>query len=93
MLTSIFIYILSFILGMIGNIMTTIASGWSIWPPALLSGLTYFFQRLMDFNIIFPIDTLLTCIKFYISFDIIYFSVRLLLKLFNWIRGSGGIEI
>lgn len=93
MITTILLYVISFILGTIGSTIVYISHGWSVWPASVLDGLTYFFTQLMNFNIFFPVDTLLTVILFFINFEVIYISVRLLLKLFNYIRGSGGVDI
>lgn len=95
MMTLIF-YILSFILGTIGNIMYFIAKDFSIWPSPLLDGLTYFFTKLMNLDFIIPIGGslgLLAAILFMIRFDVAYIGVKILLKIFNWIRGAGGIDI
>jgi len=93
MITDGIIYIFSFILGIVGDFSNLIAKGWTVWPSSVLNGLTYFFTTLMNFNGLFPVDTLLIAVKFFIGFDIIYIGVKLLLKLFNWIRGASGIEL
>lgn len=93
MITSIVFYILSFTLGVISSISDFLARGWSPWPSSVLSGLTYFFTNLMRFDFIFNITQLLLAIKWVIAFDLIYITVRLLMKLFNWVRGSGSIEV
>jgi hypothetical protein len=93
MITDIFLYILALVMTMIFQISETLSAGWSIWPAGVLSGITYFFQQLMIFNFIFPIETLFDVIQFIISFEVIYLGVKLLLKLFNYIRGASGIEI
>lgn len=93
MITDIFLYIISFLIGTVGNIMTAIASDFSIWPPVLLNGLTYFFTQLMNWNFFIPIDSLLQAIKFLIDFLASYVSIKLLLKLFNFARGSDGLDI
>jgi len=58
-----------------------------------LQGFTYFFQHLMDFNIVLPVDTFLLVLSTIIKFDVAYVSVKLLLKLVNWARGASGIEL
>jgi hypothetical protein len=93
MITDMFLYIISLVMTMIFQISDSISSGWSIWPSGVLNGITYFFQQLMMFNFLFPIDTLFTVIVFVINFEIIYLGIKVLLKLFNWIRGASGIEI
>jgi hypothetical protein len=93
MITDIILYILSLIMTLMFTISDTLTAGWTIWPPTALQGINYFFQQLMMFNFIFPMDTLMIVIIFILTFEVLYFSVKLLLKLFNWIRGAGGIEI
>jgi hypothetical protein len=93
MITDIFLYLLGLIMTLMFTISDSITSGWSIWPSSFLNGITYFFQQLMMFYFILPIDTLFDVIKFIISFDIMYLGVKILLKLFNYIRGASGIEI
>ena len=93
MITNILLYVVSFIVSVIGGFLSTIARGWTIWPSAVLDGLTYFFTAMMNWDFAFNIATLLTVIKFIIGFDIMYVSVKLLLKLFNYIRGAGGVEL
>lgn len=93
MLIDILLYVASLILGTIGGIIVFISNGWSIWPSAVLNGFTYFFQKLMTFNIILPIDQWLLAFSTMIKFDVIYVSTKLILKLINWVRGAGGVEL
>jgi hypothetical protein len=93
MITDIFLYLLSLVLTLMFTISDAISSGWTVWPASLTIGITYLFQQLMVFNFIFPVDTLLQVIVFVMNFEVMYFSVKILLKLFNWIRGASGIEI
>jgi len=93
MITDIILYIFSFFLSVIGNTASFISGDWHIWPTSVLSGFTYFCQNLMTFNIIFPIDQLLIALHTLITFLTIYLAVRLLMKIFNWVRGSGPIDI
>jgi len=67
---------------------------WSIWPPALTDGLTYVFSSLAKINIIFPIDQLFTVILFLITFEVAFFTTKIILMAFNFFRGSGkGLDI
>lgn len=93
MIIDILLYIVSIILGSIGSLIVFVSNGWSIWPDAVLQGFKYFFTHLMDFNIILPVDTFLLVISTVIKFDVAYISTKLVLKLVNWIRGAGGIDI
>jgi hypothetical protein len=87
------LWILGFMLSMIAGFCNIIASGWSVWPPVVLNGLTYFFGLLMNWNFILNTRALLTGIKYLVGFLIIYFGIKLALKLFNWIRGSGPLDV
>lgn len=93
MITDMFLYILALVMTLIFQISDSISAGWSVWPSGVLDGLTYFFQQLMMFNFLFPVDTLFSVIVFIINFEVIYLGVKVLLKLFNWLRGASGIEI
>jgi hypothetical protein len=67
---------------------------WSIWPASLLTGLTYFFTAVAKFNFIFPIDTLFTVILFIINFEVLYLTAKLIMKVFNYVRGTGsGLDL
>lgn len=67
---------------------------WSIWPTDLLTGLTYFFSSIAKFNFIFPVDTLFTVILFLVNFEVLYFTTKLIMKIFNYLRGTGsGLDI
>jgi hypothetical protein len=93
MITDMFLYIIALVLTMIFQVSDSISAGWSVWPAGVLDGLTYFFQQMMMFNFLFPVDTLFTVIIFIINFEVIYLGVKVLLKMFNWLRGASGIEI
>lgn len=93
MITDMFLYILALVMTLIFQISDSISAGWSVWPSGVLNGLTYFFQQMMMFNFLFPVDTLFSVIIFIINFEVIYLGVKVLLKLFNWLRGASGIEI
>lgn len=93
MIITALLYLLSFILGLVNGISNFLAQGWSIWPPALLQGLTYFFVHLMSLDFALNIATGLTVFQKLLGFIVIYFGIKLLMSIFNWIRGSGGIEV
>jgi hypothetical protein len=93
MITDIILYLISLVLTLMFTISDAISSGWSVWPSSVLDGITYLLQQLMVFNFLFPIDTLFTVMVFILNFEAIYLSVKVLLKLFNWLRGASGIEI
>jgi hypothetical protein len=93
MITTIILYILSFILQTISGLSNFIANGFSIWPDNVINGLTYFFTALTNWDFILNTTEMLKAIKWSIYFDIVYVSIKLLLKLFNWIRGSGELDV
>jgi hypothetical protein len=95
MITDIFLYIVALILTLIYQLADTLASGWTIWPTQLLDGMTYFANQIMLLNGFFPgvIVQLFLALKSLLDFMVIYLFVKLLFKLFNWIRGASGIEL
>jgi hypothetical protein len=89
MITSALVYIIAFIVGSIGFVLSNIFGHFNIWPTELLSGMTYFFQHLLDFNIVFPMDSLLQAIRYFVNFLGLFFFAKLVLKVFNYLRGGG----
>jgi len=90
MITDLFLYLITLFI----NLMVFILPTWTLWPDSLLTGLTYFFTQLAVFNFIFPVDTLFTVILFIINFEVYYLSAKLIMKLFNYLRGTGsGVDI
>jgi hypothetical protein len=66
---------------------------YSIWPDSILNGITYLINSITIINFIFPIDTLFFCLNLFINFLIYYYGARLLIYIFNWLRGSGEIKL
>jgi hypothetical protein len=67
---------------------------WTIWPHQLLDGLTYFTTTISNFNFIVPIDSLFQAIQFVVHFEEMYLSTKLILKVWNYFRGTGsGLDI
>lgn len=93
MITDIFLYLVGLIMTLVFTISDSITGNWTVWPASFLNGLTYFFQQVMVFNFLLPIDTLFDVIKFVIAFEVMYLGVKILFKLFNFIRGASGIEL
>jgi hypothetical protein len=90
MIASAFIYLISSFLGIIVFLLPT----WTVWPASLLTGLTYFFSSLAKLNFLFPIDSLFTVILFIINFEVLFLTAKLIMKIFNYIRGTGsGLDI
>lgn len=73
---------------------TLLLPSWDIFPPDLYNGLTYFFSSLAKMNFIFPVDTLFTVLLFIVNFEVIYFTAKIIMKIVNYIRGTGsGLDI
>lgn len=90
MITTLLLYLLSILL----SVIVFLLPSWSVWPDELLTGLSYFLSCLAEVNYIFPIDTLFTVLIFIINFEVLYFTAKLIMKLFNYIRGTGsGLDI
>lgn len=93
MITTFLINIIATIINIITSISNSIAGGWSVWPSTLLDGLTYFFSLLMKLDFILNIQQLFLALKFLIAFEIVYYTAKLLIRFFNWVRGAGPIEV
>lgn len=90
MITTLLILLANFILSFISFILPT----WQIWPTAIFDGLHYFCVQIAKFNFLFPVDTLFSAIIFFIGFEVLYFTAKLTMKIFNFIRGTGsGLDI
>jgi hypothetical protein len=88
-ITSLFWILEIFLIGI-----ATLLPTWSIWPSDLLTGLTYFFSSLAKLNFLFPVDTLFTVLLFIINFEVLYFTAKIIMKVFNYFRGTGsGLDI
>lgn len=65
-----------------------------IWPKELLTGLSYFFSKLAELNYIFPIETFFQVLLFFITFETLFFTAKLIMKIFNYLRGTGsGLDL
>ena len=60
---------------------------WTVWPPDLLTGLTYFLHNAMDLNIIIPglVADFFVVLLFAVRGEAIYFTARGVIKLFNFL--------
>jgi len=84
------LYILTFFI----SIIVLLSPTFTPWPADLLTGLEYFFYSLAKLNFIFPIDSLFSVLLFIIYFEVIYFTAKIILKVFNFFRGTGsGLDI
>ena len=66
---------------------------WTIYPQAFTDGLQYFFTSLVKFNFFFPIDTLLTALIFFVHFEVLYYTAKLIMGGISMLRGSGEIKL
>lgn len=90
MITDIFIYLIRIFIDFVVWLLPT----WTVWPTALLDGLTYVFASMAKLNFILPIDSLFAVLLFFIQFEVLYLGAKLVMKLFNFIRGTGsGLDI
>lgn len=90
MILTFLFYILSIFLKTVAVILPE----WSIWPEAVTDGFTYIFSSLAKINILFPIDDLFTIILFLITFEVAFYTTKIIVMAFNFFRGSGkGLDI
>jgi len=89
MIISILLYLLSLFI----DLMTAILPTWTVWPASLIQGLEYFCSSLAKLNFILPIDSLFAVILFLVNFFVLYLTAKLIMKVFNFFRGSGGIDL
>jgi hypothetical protein len=93
MIITVLLYVLGFILGIVAEFCDTLSFGLHVWPAVILNGLTYFFSILMKIDFILNIRALLFGIQWALGFLVAYYGIKLLLKIVNWFRGSGSIEV
>lgn len=93
MILDVLMWMLRIIIDLLVQILGFLSQGLSIWPQTVLDGLTYFFISLMNIDFLLNITALLQAIKFLVAFEIVYVGAKLVIKLVNWVRGSGEIEI
>ena len=83
-----------YVLTMLLNMISTVLPSWQVWPQNLLDGLTYFLGTLWNFDFIIPVATLYQVIIFMISFEVTYFTAKIIMKVFNYLRGTGsGLDL
>jgi len=88
--------VIDFILILFGAILGALGSALpqiSIWPDSVLNAVYSIFSSIGGINFILPIDTLFFCINLFIQFCVYYYGVKLLVSIFNFLRGSGEIKI
>jgi len=65
----------------------------SIWPDIVVNGIRDFCGWIMELNWIFPADSFLHALGFFVEFVGWYYFVKLIIWLFNWARGADGVRI
>lgn len=86
--------LLLYLIGQLLNLLAFLLPTWQIWPQTLTDGLTFFAQKLSLLNFILPMDTLMTALIFFISFEVAYFGAKIIIKILNYLRGTGsGLDI
>lgn len=90
MITDLLIYAAALVL----KVFATILPNFQLWPDTLITGLNYLSDKVMNLNFIFPIDTLYTAIRFYVAYEVAYYTAQGLASVFNFFRGTGkGIDV
>lgn len=92
MIISLLLYIAGFILGTLATTTRLLTGNFQI-PNNLTEGLTYFLTNINTFDFMLNTSELMLAIKWFIAFNVLYFGAKLIFKIYNWIRGSGGIEV
>ncbi len=87
MIADLFFYIIAFLI----NIISFILPAWHIWPATFTNGIYYTVSTMKDFNIIFPIDTMFSCILFFINFLVLFATALIIIKVVNYFRGASGL--
>jgi hypothetical protein len=81
-------------LGLIVKALVAIMQTYSIYPPEMTAGLSFFGKHIMRLD--FTVVNIGACIDgavFLLGFEIIYFTVRIIVSFVNWIRGAGPIKV
>lgn len=90
MITTLLLTILYFFIMIICALLPT----WQIWPADFLNAVGYFFEHIAGLNFIFPIDSFFEVFSFFISFEVLYLTAKLIMKVFNFARGTGsGLDL
>lgn len=79
MLIDLLANLITLFFGAIANILPT----WQVWPADLLNGIAYFFGTLKTLNFILPIDIFFNCLLMLTGFLLVFYPVKMLLKLFK----------
>lgn len=67
---------------------------WQLWPQTLLDGISYIAGAFARLDFILPIHELALLLTAYLNFSAAYVSAKLILKIINYLRGTGsGIDL
>lgn len=50
-------------------------------------------EKMLLFNEILPVSDILKVLSMLIGFEIVFFIIRIVISVVNWIRGAGGISL
>jgi len=90
MIIDIMLYIIAYFFG----VLLFVLPKWIIWPQAVTDGFTYFAGVFARLNFILPVDTFFNCLSFLIGFEAAYLTAKIIVKTFNYVRGTGsGLDI
>jgi len=89
MIIDIFLYILSIILLVMSRILPT----WQPWPAPVHDAMFWFVDHLKILGLIANVPDCLEAFGWFLNVLGAYLFARLIVSFFNWVRGSGSIEI
>lgn len=92
MIITLFIYIAAFLLGTLATVSKVLTGNFQL-PTKILDSFTYFFTKINTYDFILNTSELLIALVFLVKFIVLYFGVKLLFKIYNWVRGSGSIDV
>jgi hypothetical protein len=76
------------------SIVSVLLPHWQVWPATFLNGITYLSTACGTLNFLFPVADLTTVFIFIINFEVAYLTAKIVVKIFNYVRGTGsGLDI
>ena len=64
-----------------------------VWPDVFLNGIHSFVSALASFNFIFPVDQLFLAIQFFIGFEVLMYTAKMIISIVGFFRGTDNIKI
>ena len=89
MITDLFLLIIAWLISAISFLLPNI----HILPDEFTTAVTYLINVFTSFDFLFPVAGILKLITFFIYFEGLYFTGRLVVSIINFFRGAGRIEI